>query len=166
MLPVHVGVELLGPAGQTLPHVLQFWGSLVVSEQVVPLQRVGLLPGQPLTHDVPSQTGVEPLHLTLHAPQLGDWVVFASHPFDGAPSQLAHPGAHDDSGKLHIPAEEQVTAPLTFARFVQSLPHVPQFIAPLCAQPPSLHERNPDGHPPVSIPVPVSAGPSPCDPVS
>ena len=88
-LPAQVGCEFVGPARQTIPHPLQFCGSFVVLTDVVPLHRVGVPPEQPLTHPVPSQTGVLPVQLTLQPPQLGDWVMSVSQPSSGFEEQWA-----------------------------------------------------------------------------
>jgi hypothetical protein len=77
-----VGVEFVGPAGQTLPQPLQFCGSLVSSTQAVP-QSVGLGAMQPFSQLVPSHCGIELGHVTLQPPQLGEVEVFVSHPSSG-----------------------------------------------------------------------------------
>ncbi len=122
VLLTHVGWEFAPPAGHALPHPLQLAGLSVVLTHVVPLQSVGAEPEQPLTHVVPLHTGTPApaLQTVPHAPQLGDTVMFVSHPSSGLPVQCAQPGAQSAFVKLHTPPAPHVTPPFTCGRFVQS----------------------------------------------
>jgi len=131
--------------------VLQFCGSVVLLVQVEP-HRSGVPPEHPVAHAVPLHTGIEEPHVTLQAPQLGDWVVSVSHPLSGLPSQSAHPDSQDVIGKEHMPDAAHDVGPLTCGRFAQSLPQVPQFATPDGVHPAS-QARNPEGHPLESTPV-------------
>jgi hypothetical protein len=71
-----------------LPHVLQFFGSVVVSTHVEP-HSVGVFAVQPEAHEYelpePAQSGVAPLHVTPHIPQLLVVSMGVSHPWSGPP---------------------------------------------------------------------------------
>lgn len=97
---------------------------------VVPSQSVGVDPEQPLTHAVPLHTGTpaSALHTVPHAPQLGDTVMFVSHPLSGSLVQCAKPVAQSTFVKVHTPVALHVTPPVTFGRFAQSCPHEPQLV--------------------------------------
>jgi hypothetical protein len=138
--------------------LLQFCGSVALLVQVEP-HRSGVPPEQPVTHAVPLQTGIPVEQEMLQPPQLGDWDVSVSHPLPGIPSQSAHPASHEDIGKVHMPDAAHDVGPLTWGKFAQSLPQVPQLAIPEARQPPS-HSRNPVGQPlPESIAIAVSSRP-------
>ncbi|PMV37732.1 hypothetical protein C1X18_30355, partial [Pseudomonas sp. FW305-3-2-15-C-LB1] len=74
---------------QTRPHVLQFWAFVLTSTHE-PLQSVGMLLGQPETHEnvvpaspLPVQTGVPPLHVVVHVPQCAGFERSVSQPSSG-----------------------------------------------------------------------------------
>jgi hypothetical protein len=71
LLPMHAGCPLFTPL-QALPHVLQFFGSLVVSVHV-PLHSVGVGALQPVVHPNPDadgeHTGRFDGQTVLHPPQ-------------------------------------------------------------------------------------------------
>jgi hypothetical protein len=80
-------------------------------------------PEQLLTHAVPLHnigTPASALQTFPHVPQLGDTVMFVSHPSSGLLVQCAQPGAQSAFVKVHTPAALHVTPPLTCGRFAQS----------------------------------------------
>lgn len=72
-----------------------------------------------------TQTGVEPEHAVLHAPQVLGCVKLASQPSVGLPLQSAYPAAQADDENEQCPPRH-ATEPLTLGRLVQSLEHEPQ----------------------------------------
>jgi hypothetical protein len=90
---VHAGWPLAG-GGQALPHIEQFFASLVVSEHE-PLHSVGAVAGQPdaQLNDVPvlpgTHVGVAPVHVVEHVPQWVGDERSVSQPVSGLPSQSA-----------------------------------------------------------------------------
>jgi hypothetical protein len=88
---LHAACPLAG-GGQALPHVEQFFASLVVFEHE-PLHSVGAVGGQPEAQlkDVPvlpgTQAGVLPLHFVEHVPQWTGSDRSVSQPLSGLPSQ-------------------------------------------------------------------------------
>jgi hypothetical protein len=87
---------------------------------------------------LPAQT-CWPVHIVPQPPQLVAVVMLVSQPCNVVPVQCVKPGAHEDRGKVHIDDEHDV-GPVTFGRFVQSMPHPPQLWGSLVGsvtQPPS-----------------------------
>jgi hypothetical protein len=83
---VHVATASAG-ALHDVVQLPQWFGSLVVSTHVLP-HRVGALEGHPLLHAYPpaplgEQTGVPPVHATLHAPHEDGWEKSVSQPSSG-----------------------------------------------------------------------------------
>jgi hypothetical protein len=86
---MHVGVACSTWVVHAVLQFPQWFLSLVVSTQVMP-QRVGAVPGQPELQEKlppdPAQSGVCPLHVTPHPPQLLVVLIAVSHPWSGPPA--------------------------------------------------------------------------------
>jgi hypothetical protein len=91
MLCVHAECALATPLRQPAPHIMQLFGSLVVSTHVL-LQLVGALGGHVGTHEysplTAAQSGVVPVHALPQPPQL-DTVVPSTQPPGHATIPLA-----------------------------------------------------------------------------
>jgi hypothetical protein len=74
------------------------------------------------------QTGVPPVHIVLQLPQCPAFERSASQPSSGMLLQSAKPGTHAVLANEHSPPTRHVPDPFTCGRFVQSCPHVPQFL--------------------------------------
>ena len=143
-LPWQTGCEFAGPAGQTLPQVLQLVALLLVSTQL-PLHSESDPLGQPVLHWPPAHTGVVDGQALVHEPHVAGRVMSVSQPSSGLPSQSSQPAAHADVGKEQAPAPVHVAVPVTCARFVQSWPQVPQLCTSLGTQEPP-QSIVPDAH--------------------
>jgi hypothetical protein len=102
-----------------------------------------------------THVGVAPVQLVVQLPQVAGNPRLASQPLSALPSQSAYPGAQAVESKEQAPAVVQETVPATFGRFVQSWPHVPQFIVSLGTHTAS-QETWPAGH----VPFPGASLPS------
>jgi hypothetical protein len=136
-----------------VPQAPQFWTLLAVSTHA-PVQSVGVLAGQPDMQACPpadgAQRGVPPEHFVAQSPHVFTRVRSVSHPSAATPLQSAQPEAQEEPENEHSPPVH-VVAPITCGRFVQSLPHVPQWRTSLATQPPS-HTRLPEEQKPASEP--------------
>jgi hypothetical protein len=122
---VHVG-EACAAGGHTLPHVMQFAGSLLVSVQ----PEVHIIDGgaQDATHMCPpmlaAQSGVGVMHRMPQEPHVSDTERLASHPFVSSESQSPKPASQMFT---HIPSLQLRVAFVGAAP--QALPHVPQLVS-------------------------------------
>jgi hypothetical protein len=91
-LLLQVGVAWPTVVVHWFPHMLQLFGSAVVSTHVEP-QSVGVGAEHPDEHAYvlpdPAQLGVPPLHVTPHPPQLLVVFTAVSQPCEGGPLQCA-----------------------------------------------------------------------------
>jgi hypothetical protein len=83
----------------------------------------------------PEQRGVDPEHMVVQLPHREGTVMSASHPSSAIVLQCAQPAAQAEGGNAHCPDGLQDTAPVTWARDVQSWPHLPQLCTSLGTQP-------------------------------
>jgi len=117
-LLTQVAVALATPVEQAVPHAPQWLGLLVVSTQVLPLQRISV-PGQPETQVELEQYGVPPsaLQARPQPPQLALFVAVSTH----APPHSVKP---ELQAKLHAPLMHAAVALPTPVE--QVCPHEPQ----------------------------------------
>jgi hypothetical protein len=107
-----------------------------------------------------TQVGVAPVQLAVQLPHVAGSPRLASQPLSALPSQSAYPGAQAVESNEQAPAVVQETVPTTFGRFVQSWPHVPQFVVSLGTHT-ALQETWPPGHVPfVGASLASSGGPT------
>jgi hypothetical protein len=118
VLETHAGSALATPPAHMIPQPLQLFGSVVGSTHV-PEQTSESGAVQPLTHDPFEQTGVPPVHLCWHVPQL----------FGSADVSMQEP-LHREVGELQVKVQLlPVQIGEALATFVvHALPQLPQLL--------------------------------------
>lgn len=111
----------------------QLFASLDVLTHDMP-HNVGSAVGHAAAHanvlPEPVHTGVAPEHAFLQPPHVAACEMSVSQPSAGLPSQSIQPGAHAVGANAHA-LDVHDTAPLTWARLLQSLPQAPQLLGSL-----------------------------------